>query len=157
MKCRQCGKEINKDAAIQVKPRIYVCSADCEQKYKAKNVQSSQKASKKCDDLIELKSYINQLYNGNVNWGLVMRQIKSFKEEYGYTYKQQLWVLKYAYEIKDMCFEAQGIGIIPWLFKEARQFYSQLSSVRKSLDNIDNLCYDTIIINKKQEIEDIFE
>lgn len=157
MKCRQCGKEINKDAAIQVKPRIYVCSADCEQKYKAKNVQSSQKASKKCDDLIELKSYINQLYNGNVNWGLVMRQIKSFKEEYGYTYAQQLWVLKYAYEVKDMCFESQGIGIIPWLFKEARQFYSQLSSVRKSLDNIDNLCYDTIIINKKQEIEDIFE
>ena len=157
MKCHQCGKEINKDAAIQVKPRIYVCSAECEQKYKAKSVQSSQKASKKCDDLIELKSYINQLYNGNVNWGLVMRQIKSFKEEYGYTYKQQLWVLKYAYEIKDMCFEAQGIGIIPWLFKEARQFYSQLSSVRKSLDNIDNLCYDTVIINKKQETEDIFD
>ncbi len=157
MKCHQCGKEINKDNAIQIKPRIYVCSADCEQKYKAKNVQSSQKESKKCDDLIELKSYINQLYNGNVNWGLVMRQIKSFKEEYGYTYKQQLWVLKYAYEVKDMCFEAQGIGIIPWLFKEAKQFYSQLSSVRKSLDNVDNLCYDTIIINKKQEIEDMFE
>lgn len=157
MKCHQCGKEINKDAAIQIKPRIYVCSADCEQKYNAKSVQSSQKESKKCNDLIELKSYINQLYNGNVNWGLVMRQIKSFKEEYGHTYKQQLWVLKYAYEIKDMCFEAQGIGIIPWLFKEARQFYSQLSSVRKSLDNIDNLCYDTIIINKKQEIEDIFD
>lgn len=157
MKCRQCGKEVNKDAAIQVKPRIYVCSADCEQKYNAKSVQSSQKESKKCNDLIELKSYINQLYNGNVNWGLVMRQIKSFKEEYGYTYKQQLWVLKYAYEIKDMCFEAQGIGIIPWLFKEAKQFYSQLSSVRKSLDNVESLCYDTIIINKKQEIEDIFE
>ena len=156
MKCRQCGKEVNKDAAIQIKPRIYVCSADCEQKYNAKSVQSSQKASKKCDDLIELKSYIAKLYDGNVNWGLVMRQIKSFKEEYGYTYKQQLWVLKYAYEIKDMCFEAQGIGIIPWLFKEARQFYSQLSSVRKSLDNIDNLCYDTVIINKKQETEDIF-
>ena len=157
MKCRQCGKEINKDNAIQIKPRIYVCSTECEQKYNAKSVQSSQKASKKCDDLIELKSYINQLYNGNVNWGLVMRQIKSFKDEYGYTYKQQLYVLKYACEIKDMRFEAQGIGIIPWLFKEAKQFYSQLSSVRKSLDNIDDLCYDTVIINKKQETEDVFK
>ena len=154
MKCRQCGKEINKDSAIKIKERIYVCSTECQQKYSEKNVKSIQKNN---DDLAELKSYISQLYNGEVNWGLVMRQIKSFKEEYGYTYKQQLCVLKYAYEVKDMCFEAQGIGIIPWLFKEAKQFYSQLSSVRKSLDNIDNLCYDTIIINKKQEIEDIFD
>ena len=157
MKCRQCGKETNKDSAIKIKERIYVCSNECEQKYNAKNVQSSQKASKKCDDLIELKAYINQLYNGNVNWGLVMRQIKSFKEEYGYTYAQQLCVLKYAYEIEGLSFEAHGIGIIPWVFQKCKQFYSQLSSVRKSLDNVDNLCYDTIIINKKQETEDIFD
>ena len=157
MKCRQCGKEINKDSAIQIKPRIYVCSTDCQQKYEGKNVKLAQKTREKCDDLVELKSYISKLYQNDINWPLLMKQVKSFKEDLGYTYKQQLYVLKYCYEIKNMSFEGMGLGVIPFVYNEAKQFYNQLSAVKKSLDNTDNLCYDTIIINKKQEIEDVFE
>ena len=104
-----------------------------------------------------MKSYIAKLYDGNVNWPLVMKQLKSMQEDYGYKNSGILYTLKYAHDIKEMQFTGNSIGIVPYLYNEARQFYSQLSSVRKSLDNIDNLCYDTVIINKKQEIEDIFE
>ena len=41
MKCRQCGKEINKDSAIQIKPRIYVCSTECAEKYSEKSTQNN--------------------------------------------------------------------------------------------------------------------
>ena len=154
MKCRQCGKEINKDNAIQIKPRIYVCSTECKQKYNAKSVQPSQKNK---DNLSELKSYIAKLYDGNVNWPLVMKQLKSMQEDYGYKNSGILYTLKYAHDIKEMQFNGNAIGIVPYLYNEAKQFYSQLSSVRKSLDNIDNLCYDTVVINKKQETEDVFK
>lgn len=154
MKCRQCGKEINKDSAIQIKPRIYVCSTECKQKYNAKSVQSSQKNK---DNLSELKSYIAKLYDGNVNWPLVMKQLKSMQEDYGYKNSGILYTLKYAHDIKEMQFNGNAIGIVPYLYNEARNFYNQLETVKKSLDNTDNLCYDTVIINKKQKPEDVFK
>ena len=33
MKCRQCGKEITKENAIQIKTRLYACSEKCKQDY----------------------------------------------------------------------------------------------------------------------------
>jgi hypothetical protein len=33
MKCRQCGKEITKENAIQIKSRLYACSEKCKQDY----------------------------------------------------------------------------------------------------------------------------
>ena len=155
MKCRQCGKEINKDAAIQIKPRIYVCSADCEQKYEYKNVKSTQNNK---DDLIELKSYISQLYNGEVNWPLIMKQLRQMREEYGYKNSGILYTLKYAHDIKEIDFNGSGIGLVPYLYNEAKNFYNQLSQVKKSVDNLQNICYDEVTIVKKiNKQEDVFE
>lgn len=109
MKCRQCGKEINKESAIKIKERIYVCSTECEQKYEYKNVKSTQNNK---DDLAELKSYINQLYNGEVNWPLVMKQLRQMREEYGYKNSGILYTLKYAHDIKEIDFNDSGIGLV---------------------------------------------
>ena len=153
MKCRQCGKEINKESAIKIKERIYVCSTECEQKYTA--AKSTQKNS---DDLTELKSYINQLYNGEVNWPLIMKQLKSMREEYGYKISGILYTLKYAHDIKEMNFNGNSIGIVPYIYNEAKQFYLQLNQVKKSVDNLQNVCYDELTIVKKvNKDEDVFE
>lgn len=155
MKCRQCGKEIDKDAAIQIKPRIYVCSTECKQKYNAKSVQSSQKNK---DNLSELKSYIAKLYDGNVNWPLVMKQLKSMQEDYGYKISGILYTLKYAHDIKEMNFNGNSIGIVPYIYNEAKQFYLQLNQVKKSVDSLQDVCYDELTIVKKvNKQEDVFE
>ena len=154
IKCKSCGQLVDVDKAIKIKERIYVCSTECKQKYNAKSVQPSQKNK---DNLSELKSYIAKLYDGNVNWPLVMKQLKSMQEDYGYKNSGILYTLKYAHDIKEMQFNGNAIGIVPYLYNEARNFYNQLETVKNSLDNVKNLCYDTntIVIKKKQNVEDV--
>lgn len=69
------------------------CSEACYNKYLASKQQSKPSSS-----LDKLKAYINDLWQGEVNWPFMMRQIKNLKEECGVDDNDVRMMLKYAVE-----------------------------------------------------------
>lgn len=69
------------------------CSESCYNQYLASKQQPKPSSS-----LDKLKAYINDLWQGQVNWPFMMRQIKNLKEECGVDDKDIRMMLKYAIE-----------------------------------------------------------
>ena len=69
------------------------CSESCYNQYLASKQQPKPSSS-----LDKLKAYINDLWQGQVNWPFMMRQIKNIKEEYDVDDKDIRLMLKYAIE-----------------------------------------------------------
>lgn len=92
-KCVICKNEIQRGKRYKspTHKSIYFCSEECYNKY----LVSKNKLSSSLD---KLKSYINYLWDEQVNWPYVMRQIKNLKEEYGVDDKDIRLMLKYAIE-----------------------------------------------------------
>ena len=73
------------------------CSESCYNQYLASKQQPKPSSS-----LDKLKSYINDLWQGQVNWPFMMRQIKNLKEEYGVSDNDIRMMLKYAVKYEGM-------------------------------------------------------
>lgn len=69
------------------------CSESCYNQHLA-----SKQQPKPLSSLDKLKAYINDLWQGEVNWPFMMRQIKNLKEEYGVDDNGIRMMLKYAVE-----------------------------------------------------------
>ena len=69
------------------------CSESCYNQYLASKQQPKSSSS-----LDKLKAYINDLWQGQVNWPFMMRQIKNLKEECGVSDNDIRMMLKYAVE-----------------------------------------------------------
>ena len=69
------------------------CSEGCYNQYLASKQQPKPSSS-----LDKLKAYINDLWQGQVNWPFMMRQIKNLKEEYNVDDNGIRMMLKYAVE-----------------------------------------------------------
>ena len=91
MKCRQCGKEITKENAIQIKTRLYACSEKCKQDYEKShapqdNVDNGRKM---------LFDYIKTVAP-DVNFRLVGIQLANLMKEYpDMTYNGIAYTIKY--------------------------------------------------------------
>lgn len=93
--CYICGTEIPRGQRYK-SPRyknISFCSESCYNQYLASKQQPKPSSS-----LDKLKAYINDLWQGEVNWPFMMRQIKNLKEEYGVGDNGIRMMLKYAVE-----------------------------------------------------------
>ena len=94
--CYICQAEIPRGQRFK-SPRyknLSFCSESCYNQYLASKQQPKPKSS----SLDKLKAYINDLWQGEVNWPFMMRQIKNLKEEYGVSDNDIRMMLKYAIE-----------------------------------------------------------
>ena len=123
--CTICGNKFDRDkiAAVKVSARRYAhlrCKPDGE-KVPLPNETVD-------EDLQKLEEYIKHLLNEDYVNARVRKQIKDFKEEYGYTYSGILKSFIYFYEVKGNSKEKAngGIGIVPFIYQQARQYYLDL-------------------------------
>lgn len=94
--CYICQAEIPRGQRFK-SPRyknLSFCSEACYNQHLASKQQPKPKSS----SLDKLKSYINDLWQGQVNWPFMMRQIKNLKEECGVSDNDIRMMLKYAIE-----------------------------------------------------------
>lgn len=79
-------------------------------------------------DAEKLDEYIMKLFNYDYVPPRAKRQINQFIQEYNYTYSGMLKALIYFYEIKGGSREAahDGIGIIPFIYQDAYNYYYNL-------------------------------
>jgi len=79
----------------------------------------------------------------------IKKQIRDFKSEYGYSYTGILKTLYWWYEIKEHTLELSndGIGIVPYVYNDAEQYYYTLYMAQMVNNNI------SAPVNKVEEVE----
>ena len=90
-------------------------------------------------DLVALIEYAKNLLGNDYNAARVKKQIKDFKEEYGYSYSGMLKSLVYFYEVKGNSKEKAngGIGIVPFIYNDAYNYYLSLFQAAQANKNKD--------------------
>lgn len=128
--CPYCKEQLNKEDAVIHKRRYY--HSEClEQKEK-----EEEEKRRESEDYKELINYICQLYNLDAPTGMILKQIKEFREEYGYKLQGIKLSLQYFYEIQgNPVLDDVGIGIVPFVYEEAKRHYITRLNVERSLEN----------------------
>lgn len=125
VKCPYCQDKLDKDEAYEYKKRYY--------HHKCFETWELEKTHRK-----ELMEYISVLYNKPPS-GLILKQIKDFQEEYKYKLKGMELALRYFHEtLGNRPQENGGIGIIPFVYEEAKNHYIKQQKISESLSNYKN-------------------
>ncbi len=126
VKCPECGTYNDKENAVCHNSKYY-----CKVCYENKTRDSQ--------DYKELIAYICELYQIDAPTGWMLKQIKDFKEQFNYTYKGMKTTLHYFYEIQEGndVGDSMGIGIVPFVYDEAKRFYIDKKAVKDSVIGCD--------------------
>lgn len=146
--CKICGKRFDRDTEQGVKCgnrryAHYECYPEGEKvPLLIKNTED--------EDLKKLKAYISKIYGKDVNWALVMKQIKEYQKEYNYSLSGILKSLVWFYEVKGNSVEKSknGIGIVRFVYQEAFNYYYNLFLIKEQNKNVN-----VHSITKTKEIE----
>ena len=137
VKCAICGVTFDRDVVQAVKHNgnrfsHYTCEPD-------KELVPLPEKSKEDLDLQELKNYINNLYGKKCNWALINKQIKDYHSNNNYTYKGMMNTLYWFYEVKhnSPADSNGGIGIIPFTYDNAKEYFHSLYLAKMKNDNKD--------------------
>ena len=120
--CYYCGQRFDRDKepTVQVSARRYA-HKECAEKHQVEKSQDEK-------DLEELEQYIMKLFDEPFVNARIKKQIKDYKTQYNYTYSGMLKSLIWFYEIKGNSTEKSngGIGIIPFIYQDALNYYYSL-------------------------------
>ena len=122
VKCYYCGKSFDASVEPFEKPLSNrYAHLECAINYRENKTQEQK-------DKEALEEYIKQLFGIDYITPRIQKQIKTYVEEYYYTYTGILKALKYHYEIKknDISKANGAIGIVPYTYQNAYNYYYEL-------------------------------
>lgn len=134
VKCLYCGKMVNRDKVPMVKigARRYA-HPECAEHKEAVQTQEQK-------DQEALEQYIMKIFDEPYINAKIRKQINEYKEKYNYTYSGMLKTLIWWFEVKGNSIEKAngGIGIIPFVYKNACDYYyalylAQLGNANKKI------------------------
>ena len=138
VKCPYCEKSFDRlDPSIKfIKIGRRYAHMKCYNEHEAAMTQEEK-------DLRDLYAYIKDLLGVEYNFKKVEHQIKEFKKytdgnDIPYTYSGMLASLRWFYEIKGNSKEAAngGIGIIPYIYNDAKKYYYNLYLAQQRNKNV---------------------
>lgn len=126
VKCPECGTYNDKENTVYHNSKYY-CKICFENK------------QKEAQDYKNLVAYICELYQIEAPTGWMLKQIKDYKEQFNFTYRGIKTTLHYFYEIQEgnSVEDSMGIGIVPFVYDEAKRFYIEKKAVKDSLKDCD--------------------
>lgn len=137
--CTKCGVKFDRDKiqAVKVSARRYAhhrCVPDGEVVPLGEGVDK---------DLLALEEYVKKLLGEDYVGARVRQQIKNFQQEHGYSCAGILKTLVYFYEVKgnSKAKANGGIGIVPFVYKDAYNYYyslflAQQANTKKDISSI---------------------
>lgn len=141
VKCSLCGNGVFKADAQRHKNKNY--HVECLEVQLAKE---------------ELVDYICRLFSLKAPGPRIYTQIKTFLDKYpNYTYKGIQQALVYFYEVQKKPIEKanQGIGIVPYVYDSAQEYYNNISMrqerVATELSSALSVVSKEIIVKKKEK------
>ena len=131
VKCKICEQRFDRDkeAAVEVGGRRYA-HAKCAEGYETPQEQI---------DLDNHHQYLKTLFKNEYKYLTLQKQIEGFITKYGFTYSGILKSLIYWYDIKENTLDrASGrIGIVPYIYDDAREYYFALYLANQRNENKD--------------------
>ena len=126
VKCPECGTYNDKENTVYHNSKYY-CKICFENK------------QKEAQDYKNLVAYICELYQIEAPTRWMLKQIKDYKEQFNFTYRGIKTTLHYFYEIQEgnSVEDSMGIGIVPFVYDEAKRFYIEKKAVKDSLKDCD--------------------
>ena len=147
VKCSLCGNGVLKTEAERYKNKNY--HADCLE------IQLSKE---------ELTDYICRLFSLKAPGPRIYTQIKTFLDKYPhYTYKGIKQALVYFYEVQKKPIDKanQGIGIVPYVYDSAQEYFNNISlrqeRVANALSNSLNVQTQNIIVKKQEKKKELYD
>ena len=150
IKCRQCGKKIERDAAIELRKGWYVCSDACAEAWQA--AHKSQPKQSEPDARKAMLDYIKSL-DPDANFPAIAVQLKRMIVEYGMTYAGMRYALWYSINIKELPYK--GIGILPYVYDESRRYWNWQQRMKQQVAGWKPADDDAVIVRRDKE-EDVF-
>lgn len=138
-KCPECEYQVDKDKEEHIIHSKKTYHAQCFKKFERRK-----------EDRNDLHNYICELYRISVPNGFMLKQIKEFTEEYGYTLKGIEFSLRYFNDVekgKTYVNNEQarmGIGIVPYVYEKTKLYYGKLGEIKQHNMNIE---YDNTVEN----------
>ena len=121
VKCLYCGQQFDRLSEPNIKIGRRYAHKSC--------YESQDKEQLKQDrDKHDFFEYIKELYRDDYNYVSISKQAESYIKQYNFTYSGMLKSLKWFYEVKGNSKEGSNgrIGIIPYIYEEAKKYYYNL-------------------------------
>ena len=133
VKCLYCGERFDRLSEPSVKVGRRYAHKAC---YEAQDDEVL-KAQKDKDDFF---AYIKELYGEDYNYISISKQAENYIKNYDFTYSGMLKSLKWFYEVKHNDKESSNgrIGIIPYIYEEAKKYYYNLYLAQQRNKDIQN-------------------
>lgn len=128
-KCKWCGEWVDKSLNDFNKTSVGYYHNQCYETYQL-NKQYRE----------ELNEYVAIIYSIEFPTGWMLKQIKEYVEKRNYTYKGMELTLRYIYEVENKYLRdasESGLGLIPYYYEKAKQYYSSLEEVSKYASNVE--------------------
>lgn len=118
--CKYCKKKINKKDTNYKAVNKKFAHIECIEKEKTRERTDEEKFYDYVIDLFQIEEDFVPLR--------IKKQAQTFVKDYHYSYSGMLKALKYFYEIKraDLSKANNGIGIIPYIYQDAYNYYFSL-------------------------------
>lgn len=124
-KCKNCGKTLQSNEKYTYSNKTY-CSGCYTIKIKER------------DDYDNLIQWICKYFNQPSPNGMILKQIKDYKETFQYTYGGITYCLWYLTEIKGIKLDIKyGIGLVKFEYENAKDYFLQQQSIQNSVKNIE--------------------
>lgn len=151
--------------------RLYKCYGSCNKKYPLDQMEkySGKNHCLTCHniklrdakDREDLYQYLSNMFNIEYPTGLMLKQIKEFKDELGYSYGGIKYTLWYMTEIENKSFSdiKYGIALIKYYYEKAKDYFEQQQRISNSMVNVNSIETRTVKINLnnvKRKREDKF-
>jgi len=123
-KCKRCGVELQPEERF---------------------VKSSKNYCKSCYDIVcqEAESYkqlieiICQYYGIDAPTGLILKQVKEYKNDFKYTYSAMTYTLWYCKEVLGkQCLTQYGIALVKYHYEDAKDYYTQQEQRRQTVEEL---------------------
>lgn len=120
-------------------------------KHKAKTYckECHEKIQRDADEYRQLMTYICENYHMKRPSAFVLKQVKSFRIEYDYSYGAMTYTLWYCHEVLGKAFdEKYGIALVKYYYDEAKEYYSQQEKLKRQIDNISKVEVKTKVVKQ---------
>ena len=152
IKCRQCGKQIERDAAIELRKGWHVCSDACAEAWQAdhapKPVQQAPPSPMR-----QLTDYV-QSYAPNTAWVKFAANVQRMCKD-GMTIAGIHYTLRYMREHEQVQMYGDGLALVPYYYDAARNYYQWQQRMKQQVTGWIPADNDAVIVRRDKE-EDVF-
>jgi len=97
-----------------------------------------------------LVEFICNNYDLDKPTGFILKQIKEFKSDYGYSYAAMTYTLWYCKEILNKSLiEKYGISLVKYYYDEAKNYYLQQEKLKEQIKKLSNIKPKTKVVKQK--------